>query len=103
MAELRYNEAIKDIREFRDPKLEMLYQTVPLVQDKAAAMYGSDPEGALDLLHNFYYQQALAFHADWKNLGRQLFGKYALGYVNFKTAEYPEEWNKLIGYGPLER
>ncbi|HPJ26919.1 MAG TPA: C69 family dipeptidase [Synergistaceae bacterium] len=103
MAELRYNQAIQDIREFRDPKLAMLYQTVPLVQDKAAAMYGSDPEGALDLLHNFYYQQALALHAGWKDLGRQLLGKYALGYVNFKTAEYPEEWNKLIGYGPLER
>ena len=103
MAELRYNEAIQDLYAFRDPKLNMLYQVVPEVQAKAAEIYSSDPEAALSLLHNFYYQQAVAFNESWKNLGDMLLGKYAMGYRNFKTVPYPEWWNEIIEFQPLER
>jgi hypothetical protein len=95
MTTLRYNEAIQDLYAFRDPKLEMLYQTVPLVQEKAAEIFQSDPDAALSLMHNFYYQNALAFFESWK--------KYAMGYRYFRTAPYPEWWNDLIGFGPVER
>jgi len=103
MTTLRYNEAIQDLYAFRDPKLEMLYQTVPLVQEKAAEIYQSDPDAALSLMHNFYYQNALAFFESWKKLGDMLLGKYAMGYRYFKTAPYPEWWNEFIGFGPVER
>jgi len=103
MVELRYNEAIQDLYAFRDPKLEMLYQIVPLVQEKAAEIYQSDPDAALSLMHNFYYQNALASFESWKSLGDMLLGKYAMGYRYFKDAPYPEWWNELIGYGPAER
>lgn len=103
MVELRYNEAIEDLYQFRDPKLEMLYQVIPEVQEKAAEIYPSDPDAANSLLHNFYYQNALALHESWKNLGDKLLGKYAMGYRNFKTVPYPEWWNELIGFGPVER
>ena len=103
MTELRYNEAIQDVYAFRDPKLEMLYQILPGIQDKAAEIYKTNPEAALSLLHNFYYQQALAFHESWKGLGDKLLGKYAMGYRNFKTVPYPEWWNEIIEFKPTER
>src|SRR6056297_228757 len=103
MTELRYNEAIEDLYAFRDPKLEMLYQIVPEVQKKATELYQADSEKSIELLQNFYYQQALAFHESWKNLGDMLLGKYAMGYRNFRTAPYPEWWNEIIEYKPIER
>ena len=103
MAELRYNEAIQDLYAFRDPKLEMLYQIIPGIQEKAAEIYQSNPKAALSLLHNFYYQQAIALHESWKNLGDMLLGKYAMGYRNFGTVPYPEWWNEIIEYKPVER
>jgi len=103
MTELRYNEAIEDLYAFRDPKLEMLYQIVPEVQKKATELYQSEPEKSLELLHNFYYQQSIAFHESWKDLGDMLLGKYAMGYRNFRTVPYPEWWNEIIEYGPLDR
>jgi len=103
MAELHYNEAIKDLYAVRDPKLEMLYEIVPEVQKKATEIYQTDPERGLSLINNFYYQHAVALHESWKNLGDMLLGKYAMGYINFRTAAYPEWWNELIGYGPVER
>lgn len=103
MTTLRYNEAIQDLYAFRDPKLEMLYQIVPEVQKKATEIYQTDPDKGLDLINNFYYQHALAFYESWKNLGDMLLGKYAMGYINFRTAPYPEWWNELIEFGPVER
>ncbi|MFW6149604.1 MAG: C69 family dipeptidase [Atribacterota bacterium] len=79
MTELRYNEAIEDLYAFRDPKLKMLYQIVPEVQKKATKIYQNDSEKSIELLQNFYYQQTLAFHESWKNLGDILLGKYAMG------------------------
>ncbi len=103
MAELHYNEAIKDLYAVRDPKLEMLYEIVPEVQKKATEIYQTDPERGLSLINNFYYQHAVALHESWKNLGDMLLGKYTMGYINFRTAAYPEWRNELIGYGPVER
>lgn len=103
MTTLRYNEAIQDLYAYRDPKLEMLYQVVPLVQEKAAEIYQTDPDAALSLLHNFYYQNALGLFESWKKLGDKLLGKYAMGYRNFQTAPYPEWWNEIIGFGYIER
>ena len=100
---LRYNEAIEDLYAFRDPKLEMLYQVVPMVQEKAAELYESDPDAALALLQNFYYNNALGLFESWKQLGDILFGKYAMGYRYFKRAPYPEWWNEIIGFGYPER
>ena len=103
MVQLHYNEAIKDLYALRDPKLEILYQVVPLVQEHAAEVYKTDPEAAMDILHQFYYDTALSWYEEWKDLGDMLLSKYAFGRINLKRAGYPEWWNELIDYKPLVR
>lgn len=103
MTTLRYNEAIQDLYAFRDPTLEMLYQVVPLVQKRAAELYESDPDAAMALLHNYYYQNSLGLFESWRQFGDMLLGKYAMGYKYFRDAPYPEWWNEFIGFGPVVR
>lgn len=103
MADRHYNEAIKDIYALRDPKLEMLYEVVPLVQEHAAKIYESDQEKAANILHQFYYSNALSWYQEWKDLGDLLLSKYSFGRINIQTSGFPEWWNELIEYKPLER
>jgi dipeptidase len=104
MAELHYNEAIKNIRAFRQPKMDMLYTLAPQVQEIAGQMYRSgNSEGALQLVHNFAYQNAVAMFTEWVKLGDWLLGNYALGYINFRSSSYPQWWNDLIGFTTPQR
>lgn len=103
MTELRYVEAIEDVRAFRDPKEEMLFTVTPLVQEEAAKIYETDPQAAINLINEYSYQNALAFHEEWIDLGNWLLGNYAMGYRNFSTTGFPEWWNEFIGYGYPER
>jgi len=103
LAQRHYCEAIKDIYSLRDPKLEMLYEIVPLVQEHAAEVYKTDPEAAANILHQFYYSNALSWYQQWKDLGDMLLSKYAFGRINLERCGYPEWWNELIDYKPLVR
>ena len=103
MAELHYNLAIKDIRAFREPRMQMLYKMAPVVQQMAAELYKTDPKAAISLVSEFAFANAEAWHEDWLRLGDFLLGKYALGYVNFKNSPYPEWWNEIVGFKPLAR
>lgn len=98
IAEMHYNEAIKDIYAFRDPRLEMLYKVTPKVQEMASEMYKTDPKGAINLISQFAYTNAVAWNQDWLKLGDALFAKYAMGYINFETQGYPKWWNDLVDY-----
>ena len=40
---------------------------------------------------------------DTKAVGDMLLGKYAMGYRNFRTVPYPEWWNEIIEFKPIER
>jgi len=84
LVQLRYCDAIQDLRNFRDPKLQMLYEVVPLVQQRAAEIYESDPDMAMSLIQNFAYNNAVGMFEQWKELGDFLLGKYARGMIYFK-------------------
>lgn len=104
MAELHYNLAIKDIRAFRDPKEEALFQLTPKVQEMASDLYkAGDKDAAINLIQQFAWNNAVAWQKDWLELGDQLLGKYALGYVGFKNSPYPQWWNDAVGFKPLAR
>ncbi|MCR4425516.1 MAG: C69 family dipeptidase [Firmicutes bacterium] len=103
IAHMRYQAAVKDIHAFRNPRMEMLYQVTPKVQEIAAELYKTDPEAALSLIHEFAYTNAVAWHEDWKLLGDRLLGKYAFGSINMKATPFPQWWNDLIEFKPLER
>ena len=91
-----YSEAIKDIGAFREPKLEMLYHTVPKLQALAAELYKTDPNAAMNILHHFYYNNAAAMHEEWKRLGDMLLAKYNANNPRDAVPEYPDWWKKLI-------
>lgn len=104
MAELRYSEAIKEIYALRDPIMKLQFSEAYMVQRDAAALWNKgDKADALDMISNFAYKHAVNWHTRWLRLGDHLLGNYAMGYRNFKTTGYPEEWNNFIGYGPVTR
>lgn len=104
MTTLRYSEAIKELYDFRDPKLAYQYAETAQVQKDAARLWNAGKKTqAIDMITDFAYNRANRWHQDWLKLGDHLLGNYALGYRNFKITGYPEEWNNFIGYGPLER
>lgn len=98
MVKIRYCDAIKDLYVFRDPKLQSLYKTTAELQDIAGKMYPKDPEAAIQLISDFTYNNAVAWHEEWKKLGDKILGKYAMGYINFMSGTYkfPEWWNKFV-------
>lgn len=104
MATLRYNEAIKEIYDFRDPKMREQFTQTYMVQKDAAKLWNQGKKRqAIEALSRFSYDQAIAWNSAWLKLGDHLLGTYALGYRNFSTTGYPQWWNDFIGYGPLER
>ncbi|OQB48090.1 MAG: Dipeptidase [Firmicutes bacterium ADurb.Bin153] len=98
LATLKYQSAVKDIRDFRQPRMDMLYTMVPLIQDKAAELYKTDPKAAISLISEFAYANAVAWHEDWLLLGDKLLGKYVFGSTYLKTTAFPQWWNDLIGF-----
>jgi len=96
LAEYCYSEAIKDIYAFRQPKMDMLYHTVPLVLEHAAEIYKVDRETAMNIMHNFYYNNAVAMHEEWKHLVDILQGKYVVNNPHKAVPPYPEWWEELI-------
>ena len=92
-----YNDA------FAEPRLQMLYELTPRVQEMAARTYAQDPKRAVDLLSQFGYDHAVAWQRDWLALGDALLAKYAMGMVDGNPVGYPQWWNDLIGYKPLVR
>jgi len=81
VVERRYSKAIEDLYAFRDPKLNMLYEITPKVQELAASIYETDPKKAINLIHHFAYNNAVAMNEEWKKLAKKLLGKYTLGMV----------------------
>ena len=99
LSSLRYQDARKDIHAARDAKLKPLYVLTPMIQDKAASMLkAGDKEGAVSIITDFAYANAVDWNQRWLALGDRLLGKFALGYTDVKTTPYPEEWNETIGY-----
>jgi dipeptidase len=96
LAEYCYSEAIKDIYDFREPKMEMTYHIVPLLLEHCAEIYKVDREKALNILSNFYYNNAVAMHEEWKKLGDILQGKYFVNNPKKAVPSYPNWWNELI-------
>ena len=104
MAQLRYQDARKDIHAARDPKLQALYVLTPLVQDKAAQLIKDGKrDEAIDIISDFAYSNAVDWNQRWLTLGDWLLGEYAMGYKNFKTTPYPEWWNKVVEFDVPQR
>jgi dipeptidase len=100
IANLRYQAVREDVHAYRQPRMEMLYTMVPMLQEKAAELYKTDPEAALSLIQEFAYANAVALHEEWKLLGDKLLGKYAFGSIYMRTTPFPEWWNDIVEFVP---
>jgi dipeptidase len=93
---LRYEKAIEDLKNFRDPKMQSIYDTVPILQDAAAKLYEINPDAAIDLLGDYAYDTALGWYDDWLKLGDEIFARYACERINFRSTGYPDWWIELL-------
>ena len=96
MTRLRFKDAIVDLREFRDPKMHAIYETVPKIQEFAASVYETDREAAIAIISDYAYNTAVAWQADWLRLGDTLLGKYTADRINFGGTNYPQEWKDAL-------
>lgn len=92
----RYEKAIENLRNFRDPKMQSIYDTVPILQDAAAKLYEINPDAAIDLLGDYAYDTALGWYDDWLKLGDEIFARYACERINFGSNGYPDWWIELL-------
>lgn len=100
LATHKYQAAAADIKAFRQPRMDMLYTMVPVLQEKAAELYKTDPKAAINLISEFSFANAVAFHEEWKLLGDRLLAKYVFGSTNLKTTAFPQWWNDIVDFTP---
>lgn len=102
-ADLKYSYMIKDIQavygKFESEALAMQ----PAIEQAALDLYKVDPKLAMSFLTNYSNAHAEKVVAAWWKLADDLAVKYQDGYVNLKTAGYPDEWLKAVGFGKLTR
>ena len=92
MTRFRYNEAIQDLYEVRDPKLASTYYQAAAMQEAAAELYKDDPETAVKMISDFAFDTAVGWNNTWLDLGDRLMGKYAADRVYMKSPLYPDWW-----------
>ena len=107
MAELRWNDAIPRIQEFRDPILYDLYaQTAEIQKAAARAFYENQaqyekhrkvPTQVVKLITDFAFDAASQWHGGWKFLGDQLLTDYWAIQAT-SASRLPAWWLDLINY-----
>ena len=96
MARFRYNEAIEDIREVREPKMDNVYRQAAALQEAAGELYETNPEAAIKMVGDFAYNTAVSWNKTWLQLGDKLMGKYAFDRVYLKGPNYPDWWPEWL-------
>lgn len=76
LANLRYQDAIEDIRAVRDPLQAEFYTVQPAIEQAAAGLYQTDPELAVKLLTNYTQSCMLRAEAAYWDLADELIETY---------------------------
>lgn len=77
----RYNQMIPDIRRVQTELEDRWQQQQPALEQKAAALYKTDPAAAVAMLTNYSIEQAQDATARYRRLGEYLFVKYLDGNI----------------------
>lgn len=102
MVRFRYDEAIQDLYQVRDPKLASTYYQAAAIQEAAAELYKTDPETAVKMISDFAYDTAVGWNNTWLELGDKLMGKYAADRVYMKSPLYPDWWEDWLSQAVKE-
>lgn len=100
-ARSNYQSAVKEIHDFRDPKLASLYTITADIQNTAANLIdqGNAKEG-VDLISSFAYNTAVKWHDDWLKFGDELYGTYMWGYKDMKSQAPKGWWADILQNAP---
>jgi len=96
--QFKYNEAIEELYKYRDPKLEILYKTTPIMQKAAAELYKTEPDAAIEMISDFAYNTAVKWAHDWQALGDRFFSDY----WTLNTRSTPEWFDKVCAQWAAE-
>ncbi len=97
-----YERAIQEIYAARDPKMAEQYETVASMQNAAAALVAAgDSKGAIELLTNYAYNNAVDWHNYWLEFGDELYGTYMFNRVDMKSAPWPDWWKEIMNNAPI--
>lgn len=101
IARINYQSAIKDIHEFRQPRMDMIYDLTEAIQEEAARLIeNGKEETAKNLITNFAYDTATNWFDSWIGLGDELVGKYMWGHKNFSTQAYSPYYKAVLDSAP---
>ena len=100
-ARSNYQSAVKEIHNFRNPRLATLYTVTEEIQNTAASLIkdGKEKE-AIDLVSSFAYTTAVKWHDDWLKFGDELYGTYMWGYKDMKSQPPSAWWNDIMQKAP---
>ncbi len=107
-AGLKYSYIIKDIQKMQDEIETALIDSIGIMDMKAAELYKSDPEKAIEMITEYCEKQANETVREWWSFAWLLVAKYADGYVNTpgamaKEVGYPDDWYQKSSWpqGPV--
>jgi len=103
VARINYQSAIKDLHDFRNPKLASQYKVTEEIQNTAAALIKAGKKAeAIDLLTSFGCANAQIWHDEWLAFGDQLLGTYMWGSKKMKLQPPTKWWNDIAAQAPLK-
>ncbi|MCE1195731.1 peptidase C69, partial [bacterium] len=103
VARINYQSAIKDLHDFRNPKLASQYKVTEEIQNTAAALIKAGKKAeAIDLLTSFGCANAQIWHDEWLAFGDQLLGTYMWGSKKMKLTPPTKWWNDIAAQAPLK-
>jgi len=108
MTELCWEKAIEELRDFRDPRMEALYEEAAAVQERATKWMAKHPHyptnhpQVIKMISAFAYDTAVTWHEDWEELGDTFLAEYWA--IQATSAwNLPDWWKGVIGYEPPVR
>lgn len=101
-ARSNYQSAVKEIHDFRNPRMAAIYEITDEIQNTAANLIkkGKVSEG-VDLISSFGYSTAVKWHDDWLKFGDDLYGTYMWGYKDMKSQAPKGWWADILNSAPV--
>ncbi len=102
VARTNYQDAIKVIQDFRDPRMAAQYKAADDIQNQAAALIAKKKDKkAIELLTKYSFDTATEWQRDWLDLGDQLFGRYMWTKDKMKDIPSPKWWTDIMSAAPV--
>ena len=96
-ARINFNDAIKEVRAVRDPKMAQYYKETAIMQEAAAEMIEAGmTTQAVNLLTTYQNNVANDWHETYKALTDKLTCKYMNDLVSFKVPSNSQWWKDIV-------